>query len=294
MRFVLAALLLASCGSRDGRLPDILGEVNNEYVTSDEFVHHFRIRGGFQLEGRARRELKRMLIAELVDRKLLLQEARRRRIRPGRDEVGEELRRLGARVSDAADRRRAWDVSDDIYEQRVIAELFTAVIRPPDDPTRREVKKYIAEHGQDFNLPDQVRLSQIVVNSAAEMETVTRKLAAGAAFKDVAMEASRAPEAARGGALKWAGEADLPQELWDAVREARPGAVVGPVSTGYGIHLLKVEERRRAGRMEHSAADALARRRIAGSRRQEAVAAFVGRLRKAARVRLDLGALNPL
>jgi len=294
LRYVLVALLLASCGSRDGRLPDILGEVNNEYVTSDEFVHQFRIRGGFLLEGKARRELKRMLIAELVDRKLLLQEARRRRIRPDRDEVGEEFRRLGAKVSDPADRRRAWDASDYIYEQRVIAELLTAVVRPPDDPTSREVKKYIAEHPEDFSFPEQARLRQIVVNSAAEMKHVQHNLAAGVAFQDAAREASRAPVSSRTGAARWAGEADLPQELWDAVREARPGKVVGPVVTGYGIHLLKVEERRRAGRMAYAAADSLARRRISEFRRQESVAAFVGRLRKAARVSLDLRALDPL
>jgi hypothetical protein len=275
-------------------MPEILGEVNNEYVTSDEFVHHFRMRGGFALSGRARSELKKMLIAELVDRKLLLQEARRRRIRLDREEAGEELRRLGARVTEAGDRRMAWEASDYIYEQKVIAELLSAVVRPPDDFTAREVRAWVAEHPGDFRNPERVRLRQIVVNSAADMETVKKRISAGASFEEVARERSTAPEASRGGVLAWVGEADLPTELWDAVRTAIPGEVTGPVATAYGFHLLKVEERRKAGRMDPDSADALARRRISSARRQEAVAAFVGKLRRAARVRLDLKALEPL
>ena len=78
---VLAAFL-GGCSGQATQVPEIIGEVNNEYLTSDEFLHHFKARGGVALDKKARGQFKQTLLTELIDRKLLLQEARRRKMYP--------------------------------------------------------------------------------------------------------------------------------------------------------------------------------------------------------------------
>jgi len=286
------AFLAASCGQRGGRVPELIGEVNNEYLTTDEFMHHLKLRGGMALEGKPRRELKRWLVAELVDRKLLLQEVRRRRIRVSRDEVGEGLRRMGAETR--SERRRVWEVEDDLYEEMAIEVLLRNAIPPPEPWSRAKVKAYVREHPEEFTLPPQVRLRQIVVNSGTGMKKVLKEIRAGMSFTDAARRYSVAPEGRTGGGLRWSGEAELPPEVWKAAWAAAEGAVVGPVASRYGVHLVRVEGKRKAGGLSHDETDALARRRMDEERRRAAVNAYIGKLRKGAVVRLDMKAVDAI
>jgi hypothetical protein len=288
------AITLGGCSRGDKGLPEIIGEVNNEYLTTDEFIHHLKIRGGTALDGKARKQFKRWLLAELIDRKLLLQEARRRRIRPSRDAVREEFEELGARGWSRGARSMAWDVSDDVYEQRQIAELLKAAVPKPPAPTDSDADGYVKRHKEEFRHPGQVRMRQIVVHSAAKVKKVEAKLKDGAAFADAAKRYSEAPEAAQGGLVGWCGETDLPTVLWDAIREAPKGGMIGPVSTTYGFHFLMVEGRREAGPTEPEAARAIAKRRIRDIRARKAVGEYLGNLRDSVSIKADLNAVDSL
>jgi len=288
------SITLAGCSRGDKGLPEIIGEVNNEYLTTDEFIHHFKIRGGIALDGGARKRFKRWLLAELIDRKLLLQEARRRRIRPSRDAAREEFEELGARGWSRGARSMAWDVSDDVYEQRQIAELLKAAVPKPSTPTDSDAAGYVKRHKEEFRHPGQVRLRQIVVHSAAKVKKVEAKLKAGAVFADAAKRYSEAPEATLGGFVGWCGEADLPTVLWDSIREEPKDRVIGPVSTAYGIHFLRVDGRREAGPTEPEAARAIAKRRIREIRARKALDEYLGNLRDSASIKADFKAVDSL
>jgi len=292
---VFAALIaLASCSRDDKRMPEIIGEINNEYLTTDEFIHHFKIRGGTALDGRARKQFKRWLLTELIDRKLLLQEARRRRIRPSREAAREEFEELGGKGWSRGARSLAWDVSDDVYEQKQIAEVLKTAVPRPSSPTDSEADGYVKRHKDEFRHSGQVKLRQIVVHSAAKVKKVKAKLAAGASFSDAAKRYSEAPEAARGGLVGWCGEADLPAVLWDAVKDAPKAGAIEPLSTAYGIHFLRVEGRREAGPTEPDVARTIAKRRIREIRARKALEAYTGDLRDSAAIKVDLKAVDSL
>jgi hypothetical protein len=296
-RVIAACAVLISaggCSSGDRTLPEIIGEINNEYLTTDEFVHHLKVRGGMDLDGRARKRFKRWLLAELIDRKLLLQEARRRRIRPSRDAAREEFEELGAKGWSRGARSMAWDVEDDVYEQRQIAELIGQAVPKPMPPTDSDAAGYVRRHKDEFRHPRQVRIRQIVVHSAAKVKTVKMKLKAGDDFAETARRYSEAPEARKFGLVGWVGEADLPVVLWDAVRDLPKGKIIGPISTSYGIHYLKLEERREAGPTEPEIARAIAKRRIREIRARKALDEYVGNLRALAKIKADLKAVDAL
>lgn len=73
-------------------------------------------------------------------------------------------------------------------------------------------------------------------------ETVMAQLKAGASFADLARRYSEDPGSARmGGELGWFRSERMVPEFSDAVFASKPGAVVGPVETRFGLHIIKVE-----------------------------------------------------
>jgi len=272
--FASILALLSSCSSEPGRTPEILGEINNEYLTADEFLHHFRTRGGVALEGTGRAEFKRWLLAELVDRKLMLQEARRRRIRPRREEVRREIELLGRKGWEQTERSAFEGVEDELYEQRQIKDLLRVALPTPTLPDARDIERFRVRHPAEFRRPARIRLRQSVVHSAS---MVTK------AFRDLS---SVSP--------LWHGRDDLPGEIWSAAWSAVPGAASGPVVTAAGWHVFEVLERHTSEPLPDVEAVALARRSIADERRHAATLSYVERLRAAATIRVDARALDAL
>jgi peptidyl-prolyl cis-trans isomerase C len=89
-----------------------------------------------------------------------------------------------------------------------------------------------------------VRLRQIVVASEADAQAVKKALADDGNFEALAVARSIDPETRfKGGDLGEAPVDMLPQPLADAVKDAKPGQVVGPVKLDIGWAILKVDER---------------------------------------------------
>ncbi len=289
--WVVMLLLLVSCAREKPFVPEILGEINDEYITTDEFMHHLKVRGAMGLDGRERREFKRWLLAELIDRKLMLQEARDRRINPPRRSAREYYRDLELRIR-GKDAQQ--DVADDLYDQKRIDILLLNAVPPPREPTAKEIDLYIREFPDEFRRPEQVRLRQIVVNSAAKMEHAQAAIEQGMAFAEAARRFSEAPEGKQGGLLGWMTEEELPPSLWQAARQAELKSVIGPIASSYGLHLAVLEGRRAGSEMDASSARARSRKVLIARRKQEQITKYVARLRSRAKIRIDMKALEAL
>lgn len=290
-RFAAVALLgvLAACRRPPAAIPDILGQINEEYLTTDEFLHHFKMRGGMDLDGEPRAALKRFLVAEIVNRKLLLQEARRQRIKPSREDLRGTFAEQGGGAWEKPDRDRAWNVEDDLLEQRQIERLLRDALPAPGEPGSAEVKRMLAAHPELASRPMQIRLRQIVVHSAAMAERIAKRRKKGDDFAELVSIAGERPAKSA-----WAGEENLPAVLWAAANNTRDGRMVGPLRTEYGWNLVEVIGRRPAGPVPRADAAAAARRLILADRRRAATERYVAKLRARALIRLDLAAVGAL
>ncbi|MDT7833870.1 peptidylprolyl isomerase [Aquabacterium sp. OR-4] len=77
------------------------------------------------------------------------------------------------------------------------------------------------------------------------MEDLRRQIESGARkFEDVAREVSEDGSAANGGDLGWAAPGQFVPEFEDAMNKLAPGALSAPVVSRFGVHLLRVDERR--------------------------------------------------
>jgi parvulin-like peptidyl-prolyl isomerase len=106
-----------------------------------------------------------------------------------------------------------------------------------------EAEKYWQDHQQDFNAPAQVKLRQIIVSSQDKARKLLARIKTGENFEALAKEESLDEGSkAQGGLVGWVEKGQLePAALDQAAFSAAQGALVGPVQSKLGWHVLRVE-----------------------------------------------------
>ncbi len=91
---------------------------------------------------------------------------------------------------------------------------------------------------------EQVNVRHILVATEEEAQDIMTALAEGEPFAELARSASiDTGSASSGGELGWAGRGQYIAEFEDAVFNAEIGAIVGPVQSQYGYHIIQVHAR---------------------------------------------------
>ena len=90
----------------------------------------------------------------------------------------------------------------------------------------------------------EVRASHILVSTDAEAVAISKKLATGAKFEDLARQYSKCPSGKSGGDLGFFGKGMMVKEFEAAAFSLPMGSVSKPVKTEFGYHLIKVTGKR--------------------------------------------------
>ncbi len=93
-------------------------------------------------------------------------------------------------------------------------------------------------------MANQVHAAHILVKDEAKAKELLAKINGGESFSDLAKKFSQCPSGRKGGDLGWFGKGQMVKQFEDACFSNRKGAVVGPVKTEFGYHLIKVLEER--------------------------------------------------
>lgn len=123
-----------------------------------------------------------------------------------------------------------------------------------------DIRRWYDEHPRSFVSPEQVKAAHILVPLApdadeaavkkaeASMAAIRKELDSGKSFAAVA-DAHNGPQAAgRGGELGWVERDKLVKPFADAAFALEPGKISDVVRSQFGLHLIKVEDRKAAGR----------------------------------------------
>jgi peptidyl-prolyl cis-trans isomerase SurA len=151
-----------------------------------------------------------------------------------------------------------------------------------------DLKNYYQTHPGEFGGEDEVKVRHIFLPLAegapaadeakvrAEADRVRQRLATGEEFAGVARAVSKGPSAQEGGDLGWLRHGTIDRRLEEVAFSLKPGEVSQPVRAGPGIHLFKVEERRKAGAKTFEEAKEEIRQRLfeqqAGTYREQMLA----------------------
>jgi len=209
-------------------------------------------------------ELRRDVLEMMIDRELVLQEAKRLRIEVSKEEVEEAL----ARIKDSQNMtqeqfeeevaRRGGnmeilksDMEVDLLRSRMInMEVRSRVVVPA-----AQVEAYFKEHRDEFDLKPKVHVRNILIAfpPGAE-ESVKNKAAAladniGAEIRDerdfakAAVQYSDAPNAKNGGDLGLIAWEEIDPQIKAVLKDLEPGQVSKPLMTTQGCQLFLLVER---------------------------------------------------
>jgi peptidyl-prolyl cis-trans isomerase C len=249
----LVLFLLPGCGLWEGGLPEhVLARIEREEITVDEFSLEFKelVADPSGEESRSElKELKEAYLDQMIERKILAQEARRLGIQVSSEELSQailEIRKdypgegFGERLDLKGMNLEEWKAR---LEEKLLAEKMVRgghqfQVRVEEKAAR----EFYETHPALFQLPKRVRARQIVVMDGNEAIQIQKRLKKGEDFAKLAKEKSLGPEKARGGDLGFFSQGGKPAEF-DHVFSLELGAISEVIKSPYGYHIFKLEER---------------------------------------------------
>jgi peptidyl-prolyl cis-trans isomerase C len=252
---LLLALGAAGCNQPPKPEPDasVVVTVNGEVLGRAEFEQElWRELASAEASERTPEEVepfKRALLDTLVNRMLLLQEARQHNLTVAPEEVDRQMLRLsgdypteGFGDALAQGQLSLSELRARESQRLLIEKLFVHHVYARVAVTEEELRAYYAAHEADFHEPEQVHAAQIVVKGLDEARRVQAQLRAGRKFADLARRYSLSADAKVGGDLGFFPRGQMPPAFDAVVFNLRPGQVSDVVSTEYGYHLFRVNE----------------------------------------------------
>ena len=239
---VVAAAVALRPRSATNVAPEIEARVNGEAITSAE-LHRVRAdllelsrRQGQPSDKKPdAEELERLAVRQLIQRRLMLQEAARRNLSVTKDECDPALNELRGRFADlkglgAWMQQRGLDdgsliqtIRDDMLVSRVTAALLEGVV-----VTEAQARDYYEAHKENLIIGEELRLRIIAVDSREAGQAILTALSNGANFSRLARKYSLGLRASHGGDTGWVDPLTLPPPLRQAV-SLKEGEAYGPL-----------------------------------------------------------------
>jgi peptidyl-prolyl cis-trans isomerase C len=186
-----------------------------------------------------------------------------------------------------------------LASQMKIDKLLEMETSSMEAPSGEEVKEYYDSHSAQFEQPEQVKASHILMKLEEDADQETRKqkrekleailqdIRNGASFSEQASLYSEGPSKSKGGDLGFFRRADMVAPFSEAAFALEVGEVSDIVETRYGYHIIKVTDRKKA----HTVPFAEVEERISGylenTDRNEAINDYLTSLREKAEIQYN-------
>jgi peptidyl-prolyl cis-trans isomerase SurA len=246
---------------------EIVARVNDQIISRSDFA-----RAEQELDAQARQqgwsqqqtfEQKHDLLRDLIDQQLLLSRGKELGI-SGETEVVKRLDEIRKQnhldsMEDLQKAVEAQSLSFEDFKQHIRDGIVSSTVIRNEvgqhlSLSQAEVQQYYDAHKADFDTPEQVRLSEILIPTAnpddasqiaaaqAKADDVIAKLKAGDDFAALAKTASGGPTAPQGGELGEFKRGQLAKILEDQTFDLKPGQYTQPIRTKQGFVILKVND----------------------------------------------------
>jgi len=296
-----AALLLAACARRGPPpLPaTVVALVNGEPIPVAGFERELAL--AYEVPEGATAPapdqlvaLKQTVLRELVDRQLLLQDARARGIVVPTEAVRTAVAQLKAEYQDGRFQEALTQgrLTEAEFEQKTadrltVEKLVDEVVYQRVAVTEEELQGYLDAHAAEFQEPEQVHAAQIVVKDLEDARKLRDELHRGTKFGELARAHSLSADARLGGDLGWFPRGVMPPEFDAVAFSLQPGQISDVVTSEYGFHLFKVLERRPARKKDLAQVRREVERRLLRDKQEQAQASYVRGLREHASLRTN-------
>lgn len=267
--------LLTWMGSSQAEIVErIVAVVNGEVITLselEEFLGPLQAQIEWAYKGEELNERKQearwQALDQLIEKRILLQEAKNRGIEVREDRIERKLKEIRERFNSEEEFVEALKSENlsllglrkRIEEELIVQKLIDWEIRSKVRVGREEVREFYQENKERFKEPEEVELSHILIRAEGESgwaeaerkgNDILAKLEEGVTFSLLAKEYSEGPNRERGGRLGFLTRGEMLPEFEEAVSKLEVGEASGLIKTGIGFHIIKLEGRKAARQKE--------------------------------------------
>jgi foldase protein PrsA len=249
-----AAAVAITVGMKRGTA--IAATVNGETIYADDLnkeIEAVAKQYGINLEGadgaKQRAEISKILLDQLIDQRLIMQEARRQNVVATDAQITAQIGEIKKNFPTEAEFEAALSqrgltmaaLRDRLRTTITVQNLVTKL--PVPAPSDAAIEKYFRDNRKEFDQPDQIRVRHILVDSEPKARLVLVRLERGEKFEDLAAQMSSDPGSKdAGGDLGFVSRGSLVPEFEKVAFALKPGQRSGIVKTQYGFHIIQVLE----------------------------------------------------
>lgn len=268
---VLSSAMIASNAFAQGQIIDRVAVIVNDGVITESSVADMMrmVKQQATQSGQALptdETLRVQVVDRLIARELQLQMAQRYGIDVSDAQVEQAINGIASEQGMNVEQLRqlietngdSWSAyRDDMRQQLIVQEVQRNAVQQRVYVSPQEIEGLVRVIDESNQAEQEYRLRHILVPlpDGASSDTVTEvranaenviKLARDGTreFADLAISVSAGREALEGGDMGWMNINEMPSLFADAVNNTRKGDIVGPLRSGVGFHILKVEDTR--------------------------------------------------
>ncbi len=235
----------------------VVAVVNSDVITQSEldrdlapiYAQYGTIYQGSEL-ARMLEEARHERLVQMIEDRLILQEAKRRQIGVTDEELGEKVARIKSKFAQDSEFMDALneggltlpDLKAKYREQIMVAKLINQEVRARINISPQEVSDYYRSHLSEFSQPERVRVRNILIKADADDEAkckealdkaseIIARLKEGFEFEELARD------------MGFIHRGELLEEIDKVIFELEVGEVSDLIKTELGYHIFKVEEK---------------------------------------------------
>ena len=300
----------SSAQASDSAPEDVVARVNGEEIGRQEFeqlLNYFRYQysqQGMQVQGAQLQQLQAMVLESLIDNELMYQIAEENGYGPSDKELDEELEKTKEQFADEAAYQQALN-QQGMSEQELKQELAKQMTKVQFEESKfgdkvtvqdSEVKAYYEDNPEQFEQPEQVRASHILIQAGEDateadkaaakekLQAAKKRIENGEEFSKVAREVSEGPSSERGGDLNYFGRGQMVPEFEQAAFSMEVGEISDIVETSFGFHLIKLTDHKEAKKAAFDEVEANIKTHLERVKLQEAKKAFLDEEKQSANI----------
>jgi parvulin-like peptidyl-prolyl isomerase len=272
----LCSLFLALPLHAEKIVNKVIAVVGDETILSSELnklyesiVDQYKKLNPDILKNQGDKKVKQRILEQMIDEKVLLQEAKRKKITVSRRKrelaFGEVKKRFKTEQAFKKELKKL-NITEEKFKEKItnqllIMDLIDKEIRSKVEPPSDEAaKKYYVQHEDEMIEPDAVRIRHILIKTdkknakknkeaLKKIKTIKAKLdkKKGLNFADLAKKYSEdVLTAKRGGDIGLFMKGQMSKEFENAAFKLNVGQISDIVKTKHGYHILRCEEKRLA------------------------------------------------
>lgn len=233
----------------------------------------------------------------LIDRELIIAQTQALQIKVHNRQVADTLAKLKTRIGDAGafqnylgrvqltEAQLTEHIRVALAIRRYLQDEVIRGVRVGDP----ELKAFYTQHPEDFIRDGQVRCQHILVAvtdaspreaALARIQAIEADLVRGSDFALIALEHSDDPSSAKGGDMGYITRSQVIGPVAEAAFALQPGQISAIIESSMGFHLIKVLDRKPPFQIPFRDVRDMIERTIRRNKENQAVRAFLARLRQ--------------